>query len=212
MTSAYVLFELGARWGAGKHLCPVLARGADDTFLGGPLGGKNALHLTSRAEVVQMVEEVASILGRNVDSWTSVQNDIDKVVRLASNVAEAERLPKASASAAPAIDETELNILRLLAAAGDSRPTAAEIGRELRLHTEKARYHVQRLEYAGLIDSVENWGYARKVLFPRAGGSRDPNRTRSVVKVSGFVGLTSADSAAARPRGRAAERRAACRN
>lgn len=171
MTSAYVLFELGARWGAGKHLCPVLARGADDNMLGGPLGGKNALHLVSRSEVVQMVEEVAAILGRQVDSWTPVQQDIDDVVRLASGAAESpDSTAPASSEPESTIDKTELQILSLLAEPPESRPTDEEIAAELRLNVEKAKFHLRRLATANLIDYVENWGTEERYYFLEQGG------------------------------------------
>jgi hypothetical protein len=88
MTSTSVLFELGARWGAGRDLWPALGRGADERNLGGPLGGRNAPHLTSRAKVVQLVEEIAATLDRRVPSWTPLQKDVSEVVTLASDTAE----------------------------------------------------------------------------------------------------------------------------
>ena len=86
ITSAYVLFELGARWGAAKRLWPVLARRAHDSVLTGPLAETNALHLTSRAEVIQLVDELATSFGVTVESWPSVQKEIDDVIKLASEV------------------------------------------------------------------------------------------------------------------------------
>jgi len=165
MTSAYVLFELGARWGAGKYLCPVLARGASEKDLGGPLGGKNALHLASRAEVVQMVEEVAAILARDVGSWPAVQHDIDEVVRLASDVIQSLKSSDAKSPAEPTADETELRILTSLATASDSRPNDVDIAEEFSLSIEKARYHLRRLAAAGLVDYVENWGTRDRYHF-----------------------------------------------
>lgn len=61
--STYVLFELGARWGAGLHMAPVLAAGASPKLLGGPLAGRNALDCSNSSQMHQLVGEVAKLLG-----------------------------------------------------------------------------------------------------------------------------------------------------
>jgi len=80
MGSPYVLFELGARWGAKKHLAPVLARGADAASLGGPLSGLNALRLDRRNQVIQLVEDLAEYLDVAEEPAASFQAAIDAVV------------------------------------------------------------------------------------------------------------------------------------
>lgn len=60
--SAYVLIELGARWGLNKPLLPLLAPGTPPSVLGGPLAGKNALCADSEGQLHQMVREVGRVL------------------------------------------------------------------------------------------------------------------------------------------------------
>ena len=49
--SAYVLFEMGARWGAKLHLLPFLARGSSTRDLSSPLSGLNALSSASTSQI-----------------------------------------------------------------------------------------------------------------------------------------------------------------
>src|SRR5262249_18231843 len=57
-------FELGARWGAGLHLAPLLARGADSKFLRGPLGKLNALQANEEPQMHQLIQDIARKLNR----------------------------------------------------------------------------------------------------------------------------------------------------
>jgi len=81
IASAYVLFELGARWGRGKMLIPILAPGAGSEFLRGPLAAMNALNCDSQGGLHQLVSQLAVTLGiahprpeSYVDAMLSVQN------------------------------------------------------------------------------------------------------------------------------------------
>src|ERR1051326_6628729 len=112
------MFELGARWGAKKHLAPVLAHGADATSLGGPLSGLNALRLDQRTEVIQLVEDVADYLKMNVEPAASFQNSIDQLVIEASKRGEGSpEAPNASSGTVPLLvdnlsDEEMVGIIR----------------------------------------------------------------------------------------------------
>ncbi len=83
MRSAYVLFELGARWGAKKKMFPVLACGADSSVLGGPLKGINSLSCNNAADVHQLIDDIASELGIKKQRAASFQNKIETLVQLA---------------------------------------------------------------------------------------------------------------------------------
>lgn len=84
--STYVLFELGARWGAHLQLAPVLASSADKTLLRGPLSGLNALSCDSRSQVLQLVDDVGSDLGLIAEKAASYQDYVDDLLRLAGAI------------------------------------------------------------------------------------------------------------------------------
>lgn len=92
--SAYVSFELGARWGARMPIFPLLAAGADSSFLKGPLSGFNALNLANRADIHQMIEDIAGKLGMSVVNLSSFQKHIEKLVETSSKLPEAAETPK----------------------------------------------------------------------------------------------------------------------
>lgn len=60
LRSLYVLFELGARWGARRQMIPLLSPGTSTSVLGGPLGGLNALSAGSVPQLHQLLSELAA--------------------------------------------------------------------------------------------------------------------------------------------------------
>ena len=70
LSSAYVLFELGARWGAGLFMIPLLA-GIKPEEMRGPLSLFNALSCSSEAQLHQLLADVAKPLGLSVQSPAS---------------------------------------------------------------------------------------------------------------------------------------------
>jgi len=62
--SAYVLCELGARWGADKHLIPLLAPGVSPSVLQGPIARRHALSCDRQADLHLLVGQIAATLER----------------------------------------------------------------------------------------------------------------------------------------------------
>jgi hypothetical protein len=84
--SAYVAFELGARWGADLHIAPLLAKGADASYLRGPLSGINALNCSSANEVYQLVSNISKRLNVQPSQFAVYSEHVTRLVTL-SNVA-----------------------------------------------------------------------------------------------------------------------------
>jgi len=107
LRSAYVLFELGARWGAKKRMVPLLAKGAAPSILSGPLSGLNVLNCASTGELYQLVREVGEAIGQQPDNPDAYQRHIDVLrTRFGGRVVEREDVLVDDSSA---ISEDSLN-------------------------------------------------------------------------------------------------------
>ena len=153
LQSAYVMFELGARWGAKKHLAPVLARSADDASLSGPLHGINALDIRERNQVLQLVEDLAACLKRVLEPAPSFQKAVDAVVA-AALVPEEKHAPMALAQPSKAEDlsEDEIKVLLMLSEVEDA--DEAQVARHLGVRQSKAEYYLSRLQELDMVGWV----------------------------------------------------------
>ncbi|WP_082517086.1 toll/interleukin-1 receptor domain-containing protein [Acidovorax sp. Leaf78] len=86
LASAYVLFELGARWGARRHLIPLLAPGLRPQALKGPLRGLNALSCDSMADIHQLIAELASRMHIQSESPAVYQHQLEALVYYATTL------------------------------------------------------------------------------------------------------------------------------
>jgi hypothetical protein len=68
LDSLFVAFELGARWGVGKRIVPLLAPGVSASVLRGPLADFNALELSDEGQIYQLLNDIASQLGITSES------------------------------------------------------------------------------------------------------------------------------------------------
>ncbi len=88
LNSAYVLFELGARWGAGRYMVPLLACGLDSGVLRGPLTGINALRSYEVADVHQLLGDVAEELHLPRPYAPGYQKPLDALIAISKTAEE----------------------------------------------------------------------------------------------------------------------------
>lgn len=84
LRSSYVLFELGARWGAKRPLLPLLAAGTTPTDIPPPMKGVNALSLSERNQVLQLVEDVGSTISVRREPVAVYLGEVDVLVASAN--------------------------------------------------------------------------------------------------------------------------------
>ena len=81
MESTYVIFEIGARWGSGKPLFPLVGAGLAPQELKPPLSGINAVNCADRAQMTRLVAEVAECLGIRPKA-TLAEADVEQVFQI----------------------------------------------------------------------------------------------------------------------------------
>lgn len=110
--SHYVLFELGARWGAGAAFLPLIGRGVDRGTVPRPLADLNCLDLRDRADVHQMLEDVAEALDADPARAATYVGDVEKILKAAG---------ESYGSFRRRLSGEELRILRAVFAEKDGR-------------------------------------------------------------------------------------------
>jgi hypothetical protein len=83
LSSAYVMFEMGARWGIKKSWYLLKARGAEVTDLKGPLPAYHLPDAAVRTDVAQMIEEIGKELGVVPQNFAAFEDKIAAIVKLA---------------------------------------------------------------------------------------------------------------------------------
>ena len=113
LDSAYVLFELGARWGMMQSnyyggmgmsgmknkIFPLLAAGASGSIIRGPLKAYNALSCEKAADLHQLVAEIGKELGQSPGSAAAYQDKLETVIRT-SRLLKGQRTKAANAKTA----------------------------------------------------------------------------------------------------------------
>jgi len=168
LDSLYVAFELGARWGTGKCLIPLMAPGLSPSTIKGPLGGKNALRSDSAGQLQQLVADVGAQLGIAAFPAASYQSDLDAILSFASSqVATAQSKQSAErpremmgAQAEAELDPRAAVMLEKLMDAKDETILLAELREQ----------SVREFDFKLLMHSLTSRDYIRLLRGP----SRDP--------------------------------------
>jgi hypothetical protein len=79
INSVYVVFELGARWGANRSLIPLIAPGTNTDALKGPLKDINALS-ANRSQLHQLLHQLSQELGVSLEPSASFERLIDNIL------------------------------------------------------------------------------------------------------------------------------------
>jgi hypothetical protein len=80
LSSSWVLFELGATWGAKKNMKPVVTDEVDLKMLPGPVSGRHVARMSSRSDVAQFLEEITSLIAAKPRSAAKVNKAIETVL------------------------------------------------------------------------------------------------------------------------------------
>jgi len=94
IVSSWVLFELGATWGAGKNLQPLLADDVDYSDIPGPLAGCHAGKLAEKNDLVQFFEELRKVVGAKARSSAKIDSAISQLVKANSQYSKVSLTPK----------------------------------------------------------------------------------------------------------------------
>ncbi len=140
--SLYVVFELGARWGAGRSLIPLIAPGTGSNILGGPLAGINALSSDKRAQIQQLISDLSSELEITPEPPSSYEHHIDAIFNIREVTSPEEAIEEKNKSQ---IMEKEVQLLKFLSDRGDYRLNADQIANGISENKTKTKYFLDRL-------------------------------------------------------------------
>jgi len=98
LSSAFVMFELGARWGAERFLVPLLA-GVRPSELSGPLALLNALSSSNESQLHQLLGDISEQLGLPLQNAASYVRYISRVKVLSEGVPKSAAVPQVTPEA-----------------------------------------------------------------------------------------------------------------
>ena len=82
LRSLYVVFELGARWGADRPLYPILLPGTDPDVIREPLKGLNAINAGMCGDLHQLVSTLSKELDVPTEEPSAYVNKIEAIAKI----------------------------------------------------------------------------------------------------------------------------------
>jgi len=84
LSSSYVLFELGARWGLGRPLISLVGCGTKMSDIKDPLKSRNALDASNPDDLHQLIEDVATLLQESPEPVPAYSEYIRRLAKAAA--------------------------------------------------------------------------------------------------------------------------------
>ncbi len=153
LKSTYVVFELGARWGAGKYMVPLLTGGVSPRALSGPLASLNALRCTE-PQLQQLVGDIARVLEKSPEEPQVYYKHVQAVVaRAKKRVLQ----PEQRNDDLQELDPTERQIVALFGEKRIQELTVGKVASSINVTPTRAKYHLVELaETHKLLNRYQN--------------------------------------------------------
>jgi hypothetical protein len=166
LRSMYVLFELGARWGAGRNLIPLLAHGVPSSSMSGPLSGINGLRADNSSQLHQLVQDLAGQLSVTPESPAVFDRALKDVLNTPVGK-KPTAAPAAEATPAGEIPKDAENILVALSA--EDGLTPEDLAEGMKCSVTKAQYLLDLLEEHHFVGSADYAGRSSEYYVDKLG-------------------------------------------
>ncbi len=101
MNSAYVLFEMGARWGSEKPWVPMITHDMDPSSVQGPAAGHHLLRCDDQSDLYSLIREVGRNIGREAEPPETYTRHLQRILDHQPEAPKGESVAQAPSSTAP---------------------------------------------------------------------------------------------------------------
>jgi hypothetical protein len=169
--STFTLFEVGARWASRRPLLPVLAHGFSPRELPAPLDDNHAIALDRRADLLQLVEDIAGSLGVTMARAAAWNKYVDAVLTAATApTASPAPTPASKSTALPELSPRQVQVLTAIGQHHESGGVDfATLEVSLRLGALVLRHELNELEEANCIIALRSFSEPTRYMLSDLG-------------------------------------------